>query len=86
MADIDSLLQEDRLFPPPADFSVKALIPDHDTYDKLVERAENDPDTFWAEIASELHWFTSWKQVLDWKPPFSKWFVGATTNLAALPG
>jgi acetyl-CoA synthetase len=27
-------------------------------------------------------WFRPWKRVLDWKPPFAKWFVGAQTNVS----
>ncbi len=29
-----------------------------------------------------VDWFTPWKKVLDWKPPFAKWFVGAKTNVS----
>ena len=31
----------------------------------------------WAE---ELHWDRKWDRVLEWEPPYAKWFVGATTN------
>ena len=27
-------------------------------------------------------WFTPWKKVLDWKPPFAKWFVGGKLNVS----
>ena len=43
-------------------------------------RADADPEAFWARFASELEWFTPWTQVLDWKPPHAKWFVGGTLN------
>lgn len=82
MADIDSLLQEDRVFPPPASFSATAHIPTARHYDEICAAAAADPEGFWAGIATELDWLTPWRQVLDWKPPFSKWFVGATTNLS----
>ncbi len=52
-------------------------------YLDLYRRAENDPDAFWAEVAErEIHWFEKWSQVLDWKPPTARWFVGARTNVA----
>ena len=75
-AEISDLLQEDRTFAPPDDFRAAAHVRDDDVY----ARAERDPEGFWAAFASELEWFTPWKQVLDWKPPHAKWFVGSTIN------
>ena len=50
-------------------------------YRELYRRAEQDPEEFWGDLAArEIHWFEKWKQVLDWKPPFAQWFVGAKTN------
>jgi acetyl-CoA synthetase len=75
-AEIADLLQEDRSFPPPAEFRANANINDAGIY----ERAEKDPEGFWASFASELEWFTKWSTVLEWKPPHAKWFVGGTIN------
>ena len=33
-------------------------------------------------MAAQLRWSTRWQRVLDWQPPFAKWFVGGTLNLA----
>ena len=74
--ELDDLLQEDRSFPPPAAFRAQALVRDEDIYD----RAARDPEAFWADFARELDWFTPWTDVLDWKPPHAKWFVGGTLN------
>ncbi|HYC53871.1 MAG TPA: acetate--CoA ligase [Candidatus Binatia bacterium] len=79
---IESLLQESRLFDPPEAFAAKARVTSRQDYDRLRERASADPEAYWAEVASELTWFTPWTSVLEWKPPFAKWFVGATTNLS----
>ena len=46
------------------------------------QRAFKDPEGYWAEIASELHWFEPWNKVLEWDLPFSKWFVGGKTNIS----
>ncbi|MGE3819329.1 MAG: acetate--CoA ligase, partial [Isosphaeraceae bacterium] len=43
-------------------------------------RAKDDPDGFWAEQASNLHWYNPWTRVLEWNPPFAKWFVGGQIN------
>ncbi len=43
-------------------------------------RAKDDPEGFWAEQARSLHWDRPWEKVLDWNPPFAKWFVGGRLN------
>ena len=79
---IESLLTEDRIFEPPAAFSQSAHIKSRAEYDVLRTRALADPEAFWAEVAEDLHWFSPWKTVLEWQPPFAQWFVGATTNMS----
>jgi acetyl-CoA synthetase len=79
---IESILDERRVFAPPADFSARARVKSLAEYAALAARAAADPDGFWAEVAGELSWSTPWSKVLDWKPPDARWFVGATTNLA----
>jgi acetyl-CoA synthetase len=82
--DIESLLKETRVFPPPPGFSEQAHIRSMDEYRALRERADKDPEGFWADMAVEnLEWFTTWDRVLNWdNPPFAKWFEGATLNVA----
>ncbi|HET9063828.1 MAG TPA: AMP-binding protein, partial [Candidatus Binatia bacterium] len=80
---IESLLHETRTFDPPAEFARRAHVTSRKGYDELVARAAADREGFWAEIASELHWFKKWERVLDWtNPPFAKWFVGGQTNVS----
>lgn len=81
---IESILKEKRLFSPPAEFSRKAHITSLEDYQEIYEKAKADPETFWAELATEeLHWFKKWDQVLDWdNPPFAKWFVGGKINIS----
>jgi acetyl-CoA synthetase len=80
---IESILHEDRLFPPPEDFVQNASIKTLDEYRALAERAAADPAKFWAELATqELHWFRPWDTVLDWQPPVAKWFVGGKINIS----
>jgi acetyl-CoA synthetase len=81
-ADIESVLNEKRVFAPPPEFSQRAHIGTAAERERYSRLAEENPEQFWADIAGELHWFTPWRTVLEWKPPFAKWFVGATTNLA----
>ncbi len=81
-ANFDSVLNETRVFAPPAAFAAKAHIHSRAEYDALYQRSIQDPEGFWAEAARELHWFAPWKQVLQWEAPWAKWFVGGTMNIA----
>ena len=80
--DLDSTLREDRVFPPPPEFAATAHIQSLADYEALYARSIADPEAFWAEAASELHWFEKWSKVLDWQLPVAKWFAGGKTNLS----
>jgi acetyl-CoA synthetase len=46
----------------------------------LRKKADSDFVSFWDDQAKNLSWFSPWEKVLDWRPPFAKWFVGGTIN------
>ena len=73
---IEDLLVEKRVFPPPPGFVEHAVASDLALY----ERADRDPEGFWAEQAEQLTWSRPWDTVMEWTPPFVKWFVGGTLN------
>ncbi|MBE3603469.1 acetate--CoA ligase [bacterium] len=77
---ITSVLREERKFEPPAEFVRHAHVSGRAAYDALRERAERDPEGFWAEQARELDWFKPFDTVLEWKFPFAKWFIGGKLN------
>ncbi len=52
----------------------------HD-YEKLYAQVKEDQQAFWNNIAKELSWFTPWQKVLDWQPPYARWFTGGQTNI-----
>ena len=79
---IDSILQESRRFPPPSEFAANANIKSLEEYERLYAQAASDPEKFWGAIARELHWFKTWDKVLEWNPPWAKWFVGGQINLS----
>jgi acetyl-CoA synthetase len=62
-----SLPFESRYFP------VKKFL---DMYQESLE----EPEEFWAEQARQLDWFKTWDKVLEWEPPFARWFVGGRLN------
>ena len=80
--DLESTLREDRVFPPPPEFAARAHIKSLEEYEALYARSIAHPEAFWAEAASELHWFETWTKVLDWQLPVAKWFVGGKINLS----
>ncbi|NHD19211.1 MULTISPECIES: acetate--CoA ligase [Actinopolyspora] len=75
---LDNLLEENRTFPPTAEFAANA-----NATAELYAKADEDRLGFWAEQARRLQWDTEWDQVLDWSnPPFAEWFVGGRLNVA----
>ncbi len=79
---IESVLNEERVFPPPSDFSANAHIKSFEEYEKLYAEAAADVPAFWAKQAESLDWFEKWHTVLEWNEPFAKWFVGGKINIS----
>ena len=51
-------------------------------YSDFYRRSLEDRDGFWSEQAALIDWQTPFEQICDnSQPPFSRWFVGGTTNL-----
>ena len=80
--DLDSILRENRVFPPPEEFSRNAHVKSLEEYERMYKRSIEDPEAFWADAAQELHWFKKWDKVLEWNLPWAKWFVGGQMNLS----
>jgi propionyl-CoA synthetase len=52
------------------------------TYREFHRRSITEPEAFWREQAQLIDWREPVRQVLDYsRPPFARWFPGATTNL-----
>src|ERR1041384_7060078 len=61
---IESVLQEERIFPPSESFSHRAHIESLAELERLRAEAAADPEAFWARLAEqELHWFKTWDTV-----------------------
>ena len=76
---IDSLLHENRRFPPPDDFVAQRV-----ATPELYEKAREDRLGFWAEQArSLLYWHTPFTETLDWSnAPFARWFGDGRINVS----
>jgi len=79
---MEPLMQENRVFNPPADFVKSAAISGMEAYNKLCAEANKDYDGFWSRLAKEnVFWKKPFTKVLDEsKAPFYKWFEDGTTN------
>ncbi len=78
---IDHVLAESRTFPPPPEFTAKAVFSTMDQYEAAYRRAAEDRDGFWRDEATEhLHWFEPFQEVCRWQAPNAEWFVGGKTN------
>jgi acetyl-CoA synthetase len=73
---IETLLHEERRYPPSPEFVAQANISDPEIY----KRAEEDPEGFWREAAKRIDWFKEPAGVLEWDPPFAKWFADGQLN------
>ncbi|MGA0024931.1 MAG: acetate--CoA ligase [Burkholderiales bacterium] len=79
---IESVLHENRIFPPNPELAKQANISGMDAYRALYAAAEKDYTGFWAGLAREhLLWKKPFTQTLDdGKPPFFRWFADGTLN------
>lgn len=72
------MANEQKIFYPSKEILKKTLVKN---YEKVYQESIKDPEKFWENEAKNLEWFKKWDKVLEWKPPFAKWFVGAKCNL-----
>ena len=79
---IDSVLIEERQFPPSKEFADNAVIKKAD-FDALYKAAEDDYEGFWADQARDmLDWHTPFTEVLDdSNAPHFKWFADGKLNV-----
>jgi acetyl-CoA synthetase len=75
---LDTLLKENREFPPSEEFTAQANYNNPDIY----EEATKDPEKYWAKEAENITWFEPYTEVLQWDAPHAKWFVDGKLNAA----
>ena len=82
---IESVLVENRVFPPPAALSASANISGMAAYQALCDEARRDFDGFWGRLAREnLQWTKPFSKVLDeTDAPFYRWFDDGELNVSA---
>ncbi|MGH9197205.1 MAG: AMP-binding protein, partial [Acidimicrobiia bacterium] len=76
--EISALLEEHRTIEPPKEFTKTAIV----NSDEIFSKADKDFEAFWSEQAEMVSWARKWDTVMDWTPPWVKWFVGGKLNIA----
>ena len=84
MAEIETLMQESRVFPAPAELAKSAAISGMDAYRAMCAEAERDYEGFWAKLAREhLEWKKPFTKVLnESQVPFYRWFEDGELNVS----
>jgi acetyl-CoA synthetase len=71
---IDTLLLEDRRYPPPPEFAAQA-----NAQPDIYERGF---DEFWETNGRErVSWFEPFTSLYEWEPPNAKWYLGGKLNV-----
>ena len=76
-----------EVYEPSAAFRDRAHVKSMEDYQGEYDRSIADPEAFWADKATEFHWFKKWNNVcsynydMDQGPISIKWFEGGTTNI-----
>jgi acetyl-CoA synthetase len=84
MATIESILQENRIFPPAEELVKHANVSGIKAYEALCQEAEQDYTGFWAKLAKQyITWHKPFTRTFDdSNPPFYKWFDDGELNVS----
>ena len=65
------------------DMSFPYQIKSFEAYENAYKKSVEDPEGFWAEIASNFTWKQPWNKVLEWdfKDYYARWFIGGKLNI-----
>jgi acetyl-CoA synthetase len=70
---IETMLLEDRRYPPDSEFMAQA--------NAQAELYDLDFEELWARESQRLTWFEPWTTLLEWEPPYAKWYLGGKLNV-----
>ncbi|MFN8629063.1 MAG: acetate--CoA ligase [Chloroflexota bacterium] len=79
-AAISALMHDEGVIPPPLSLARNAYLR-NDTVER--DRADKDPDGFWAEQAALVDWIEPYEKVSEINPPDHAWFLGGKLNASA---
>ena len=70
-----------QLFHPGPDQAVGGPVTSLDEYRRLHRQSLADPERFWREQTDRFEWDRPWTNLIDWEPPFARWFTDASLNI-----
>jgi acetyl-CoA synthetase len=71
---IETIFLEERRYPPPPEFAAQA--------NAQADIYERDVDEFWeTEGRERVTWFEPFTKLVEWKPPYAKWYLGGKLNV-----
>ena len=71
---IETILLEERRYPPPDDFAAQANA-QPEIYDREFEE-------FWeTEGRERVTWFEPFGELYEWEPPYARWYLGGKLNV-----
>lgn len=73
---MNAFLMNTEIVAPHEAFSKSANIKNYQVYDY----ASKNRIAFWEGCAQSVHWYKKWNAVLEWDPPFSRWYNGGKLN------
>ncbi len=82
---ISSMMEENRVFAPPEEFSKNAAVKSMAEYKALYDESLKNPDQFWGRMAEQLEWYKKWDKykIADFKDkPEIRHFVGGKINVS----
>ena len=85
---IDSLMNENRTFPPPQNIQANAYVNSMEQYKEMWDASINDSDNFWLEQAKTLDWFKEPTKALEYtwdtkaRKIEHKWFDDGMLNVS----
>ena len=72
---IETLLLEERRYPPPPDFAAEA--------NAKSEIYDRDWEAFWEQAGRErVSWFEPFTELYEWELPYARWYLGGKLNVA----
>jgi acetyl-CoA synthetase len=70
---IETMFLEERRYPPDPEFAAQA--------NAQPELYELDFEELWSRESQRLTWFEPWTTLLEWEPPYAKWYLGGKLNV-----
>ncbi|MFD1609344.1 acetate--CoA ligase [Oceanobacillus luteolus] len=77
---IQDIVKASKLVYPSKGEQKKTNLGDSEAFQALLKKSQEDPETFWAEVANELHWFEPWEETMSGELPDFEFFRGGVSN------